>query len=250
MISCELAGGLGNYMFQIATGYTLAKENNDDFCIDFSTTLTQPHKNIKTYKDNILRKVDDKIYDFEYRYQEPHFTYNEVPYRNNLIINGCFQSEKYLNRGLILDLYSIDDNSLEYIKDKYDDLQDSVSLHVRRADYLSYPAHPPVDISYCERAMEHIGLDHTFYIMSDDIKWCKENLKGDNLIFVEGEEDYIDMWMMSLCAHNIIANSSFSWWGAWLNVNDEKKVVAPKQWFSSDKRINTQDLYCDGWVIL
>ena len=86
--------------------------------------------------------------------------------------------------------------------------------------------------------------------MSDDINWCKENLKGDNIIFIEDEPDYVDLWLMSLCEHNIITNSSFSWWGSWLNKYQDKIVIAPKVWFGANKNLNPKDIYCEEWILI
>ena len=84
-------------------------------------------------------------------------------------------------------------------------------------------------------------------MFSDDIDWCKENFKQSNITFIENETDYIDLFIMSLCNNNIIANSTFSWWGAWLNSNENKKVVCPSSWFESS---GAEDLVVDGWEVL
>tara|TARA_R100000008_G_scaffold64141_1_gene41249 strand:- start:47 stop:808 length:762 start_codon:yes stop_codon:yes gene_type:complete len=253
MISCELAGGLGNYMFQIAAGYTLAKKNDDEFSVDFDLAV-QIHKNINNYKENILRKVKNEKSNVKYYYQENNFTYEKLPYVKNLLLKGYFQSEKYLDRELILDLYSIDSKSYEHITNYYLPLLDkntSVSLHVRRGDYLDkVDRHPPTELSYCENAMNHYGSNYNFLVMSDDIEWCKKNITGDNVVFIEGEYDYIDLWLMSLCQHNIITNSSFSWWGSWLNQNKNKSVIAPKVWFGPNKNLDSRDIYCKDWILI
>lgn len=135
----------------------------------------------------------------------------------------------------------------------------AISLHVRRGDYVSNQktnaAHGVCSLDYYRAAIQLITkkVEHpVFFIFSDDIKWVKSNLTIDSqCVYVEhnqGQESYNDMWLMSLCKHNIIANSSFSWWGAWLNANVEKIVVAPKQWFASQKDV--RDLLPNGWVRL
>ena len=98
--------------------------------------------------------------------------------------------------------------------------------------------------------MTYFNNCDNFLIFSDDIVWCKNNFVGDKFIFIEGEEDYIDLWLMSLCNHNIIANSSFSWWGAWLNKNNNKTVIAPKNWFGPNKKLDPTDLYCKDWLVI
>ena len=250
MIMSKLAGGLGNYLFQIAAGYTLAMRNYEDFAVDFSKA-TRVHKDINTYRDNILRKIKDNTSECENTYIEPKFSYTEITYSKSLELKGYFQSEKYLNRELILDLYSIDSKSYGRIFKEYLPFDNVVSLHVRRGDYLDkIDRHPPTKLSYCKNAIDYFGSKYDFYVMSDDINWCKENLKGDNIRFIEGEPDYIDLWLMSLCEHNIITNSSFSWWGSWLNQNKDKTVIAPKTWFGKFKHLDPKDLYCDNWNVI
>jgi hypothetical protein len=85
-------------------------------------------------------------------------------------------------------------------------------------------------------------------VFSDDISWCKDNLKFDKMNFIEGLDNVEDMWLMSLCDNNIIANSSFSWWGAWLNSNFNKKVIAPLHWFGDSANLNTSDIIPTNWI--
>lgn len=135
----------------------------------------------------------------------------------------------------------------------------SVSLHVRRGDYVSNKANSAIhglcSIAYYQKAIEYISENVSephYFIFSDDISWVKENLHiAHPCIFVEnnfGSESYNDMRLMSLCQHNIIANSSFSWWGAWLNKNKNKIVVAPRKWFANDNVID--DLIPQSWKVL
>jgi hypothetical protein len=247
MISCNLAGGLGNYMFQIGAMYSLSP--NVGFNIE---NVIQVHKNIKTYLTNIFRNVNFSISELQYQYNEVEFNYNKLPNKDGMLFNGYFQSEKYLDRDKILDLYSIDKDTMNYINLKYKKFfSNSVSIHVRRGDYLDKKdRHPIQDINYYNLAMTYFNNYENFIIFSDDIEWCKNNFMGDKFMFIEGEKDYIDLWLMSLCTHNIIANSSFSWWGAWLNKNSNKKVIAPSNWFGENKKLNTKDLYCKDWIVI
>ena len=134
-----------------------------------------------------------------------------------------------------------------------------VSVHVRRGDYASNPKttamHGLCSLDYYQASLRYIAerVDNPYvFIFSDDIAWAKNNLEVNfpcrYISHNQGIESYNDMHLMSLCQHQIIANSSFSWWGAWLNVNPDKIVIAPKKWFS--KEINTQDLIPQGWVRL
>lgn len=135
----------------------------------------------------------------------------------------------------------------------------AVSLHVRRGDYVqnakTNATHGLCSIDYYQAAIRHVAArtkQPHFFIFSDDIPWVKNNFKLDfphqYVDHNHDAESYNDMRMMSACKHHIIANSSFSWWGAWLNPDTEKIVIAPKKWFAN--KINTQDLYPKGWIVL
>ena len=135
----------------------------------------------------------------------------------------------------------------------------AVSLHVRRGDYASNPkatsTHGLCSLDYYRAAVEHVAgkvEKPEFFIFSDDIDWVRANLLLDfPHHFVannQGPASYIDMRLMSLCSHHVIANSSFSWWGAWLNPRPEKIVVAPRRWFANDNDV--RDLFLDGCVLL
>jgi hypothetical protein len=254
MLTCNLIGGLGNKMFQIATTYSLSLDNNDECIFEFSEQANA-HQNMTTYIDNIFRNINFGVSNCDLIYREPHFHYSKIPYMDNLRLLGYFQSEKYFSkhREQILKLFSIDSINKQLISKKYNSLFEhkTCSLHVRRGDYLGLPNHHPIcDIGYYKEAMEQIDENVVYLVFSNDIEWCKNNFIGNNFIFITGESDYIDMWLMSLCNHNIIANSSFSWWGAWLNKNQNKKVIYPKKWFGSALNHNTNDLIPEGWIII
>jgi len=249
MISCYLQGGLGNYMFQIATTFSLSKDYGFN-CAFNSKNYLKVHKDIENYRDNIFRNVnfDEKI-TYNQVYNEPTFNYEKIKINDKTLLNGYFQSEKYFlhNRNEILNLYSPTKKDLDYIYQKYGKIlkYENCSIHVRRGDYLKLQTyHPLCTMDYYNNAINDIGEDRLFLVFSDDIEWCKNNFKNGNFVFVENEKDYIDLYIMSMCNSNIIANSSFSWWGAWLNKNKNKKIIAPKNWFGvSKKGINTKDLY-------
>lgn len=135
----------------------------------------------------------------------------------------------------------------------------SVSLHVRRGDYAKNPktnaTHGLCSLEYYRAAVQYVAVrveEPYFFIFSDDIAWARKNLRLDfSCEFIDhnqGTESYRDMQLMSLCDHHIIANSSFSWWGAWLNPDPDKIVIAPKQWFANAN--NVSDLFPPGWVVL
>jgi hypothetical protein len=253
MVTSNLLGGLGNYMFQMTTAYSVALDNGDDAIFNINEGV-KVHQHLETYLDNILRNITfvEKPLPIKNSYSEPFFHYNPIPYTTDLKLNGYYQSEKYFkhNREKILNLYSVDESSLKYISNKYSNILDenTCSLHVRRGDYVGLVTHhPPCNMGYYTKALEEFPEDTKFLIFSDDIAWCKEVFDGDQFHFIEGNTDYIDMWLMSMCKNNITANSSFSWWGAWLNQNQDKKVIVPNKWFGPAINHNTNDLIPDTW---
>jgi len=201
-----------------------------------------------------------------------YFIENKFSYNSNIkkvgkdcFLSGYWQSPKYFDsiESLIRDEFTfhskLDDRIIEV-----EDLiikTNSVSLHIRRTDFqntISNNTHGICSLDYYEKAVKFISDKFTephFFVFSDDINWAKENLKLPyQLTFVSGnngDKSYIDMQLMSECKHNIIANSSFSWWGAWLNPDPDKVVIAPEQWFS-DVKLNAQtiDLIPETWVRL
>jgi hypothetical protein len=129
----------------------------------------------------------------------------------------------------------------------------AIGLHVRRGDYLTQPTrHPVVSKEYIEEAYKQLPYHEYLIIMSDDLDWCKQNLQFPNSVFVENQNgnywDYEGIWLLSLCDHFIISNSTFSWWGAWLSKTENKKVIAPDTWFGPDLQEDTKDIYCEDWI--
>lgn len=196
---------------------------------------------------------------------EPHFHYwpeiKHVP--QNCYLVGYWQSEKYF-RDVATDIRA-DFIFKSPLANRNAELAgqiaqvNAVSLHVRRGDYANSPktaaTHGLCPLDYYRAAIQHIAerVDQPyFFIFSDDPFWARENLKikfpCQYVDHNQGAESYNDMHLMSMCKHHIIANSSFSWWGAWLNPDPEKIVVAPKKWFANGN--NVKDLFSQGWVTL
>ena len=251
MVISNLKGGLGNYLFQIAVGYSLSIDNNVPFMVDLNK-IRQVHSHWDTYADNIFRNVSVGV-NLEilgtYRYES--LTYQPIPYQPNFLVDGYYQSEKYFlnNKDKVLDLLKIDDNTLNYLMEKYPNIvnsENTCSIHVRRSDFLKIPFYNKLDMSYYNQAIDEIGRDKEFIVFSDDIAWCKANFTGLNVTFIEGEKDYIDMYLMSLCKNNITANSTFSWWGSYLNMNPNKKVVTPNTWFVTSH--SNIDIPASDWI--
>ena len=198
-------------------------------------------------------------YEQSFKYYE---LFNQLP--KETLLEGYFQSEKYFIqiKSLLLENFKwlspasgIKLKLIESIQAVH-----SVSLHIRRGDFVENKVinsfHGLCDINYYERAISEINnsmKNPTFFIFSDDINWAKKKFGWiPSVIFIDhnkGKESFWDMRLMSYCKHNIIANSSFSWWGAWLNTNKLKIVIAPKIWFN-DSIINlqTEDLIPSEWL--
>lgn len=267
-VKVKLVGGLCNYIFQIAAAYAYSLKHNKQLVLTSNDSVVI-HKHVSEYTDNILNKVSivENISNNNFVvYKEAGFHYTEIPPINSdVLLDGYFQSEKYFleYKNEIKDLFSYPENIFNDIvlkfKEKYElnILDDSInycSMHVRRGDYLKSPNHhPSQDVSYYMKALKKMPKDSLCLIFSDDIKWCKENFPEipGKFIFVEGNKDYEDLLLMSLCKNNIICNSTFSWWAAWLNKNENKIVIMPKNWFGiAYSNWNTKDLICNNWTIM
>jgi hypothetical protein len=277
MIVVRLCGGLGNQMFQYAMGMGLSRRYNKKLVLDLSgfkhddlrdyeLCLFNISNNIE-YKSsnniffNLLRRANILKFFPDY-YLERGFGYDSnIIVKEKLYLEGYFQSEKYFQfiRAELLREFSISkDLSPNTLKtqDCILSSRNSVSLHIRRGDFISnYKTksfHGNLSVEYYDRAIQFIESKVSainLFIFSDDIEWAKNNIRHKNTFFVENNKEKIcheDIYLMSLCDSNIIANSTFSWWGAWLNKNPDKIIIAPKKWFN-DQSIRTDDLIPEFW---
>ena len=189
--------------------------------------------------------------------QENGFSFNKDLFKidktENCSLYGFFQTEKYFKH--IEKQIRKDFTFKDEIKDECDDLikqfTNPIALHVRRGDFVwNNKNHPPLGLDYYESALKLFDSDREVIIFSDDTEWCKDQklFADDRFAVAEGGDQFYDMCLMSLCDDFIIANSTFSWWGAWLA--NRGKVVAPKQWFGEALDHDTKDLYCKGWTVL
>ncbi len=257
MITCSLQGGIGNMLFEIAATISYALDNNDNFLFDIDNhKIGLQGNNAIKYKDNVFSKLNNSTFKTDVDYNEPFFNYKKIDIKLDdknkvLCLNGYFQSEKYFinNKNVIIDTFSPNESEKKLLNEflktiKIINNSEIVSLHVRRGDYLRFPTiHPFIGLDYINKSISLFD-DYNILIFSDDIKWCKENIKKENVFYVDEKlEDYQQLWLMSLCEHNIISNSSFSWWGSYLNKNENKIVIAPKMWFGKDSCNDTKDIY-------
>jgi glycosyltransferase involved in cell wall biosynthesis len=254
IITSKLYGGLGNMLFQVAAGIALAEKHSIEYKLhpEHSSTL---HGHPKTYLNNIFSRLTtiDDVDGFGIL-QEQEFGYNPLHTTSKQLcmLDGHFQSYKYFEESIatVKKIFAPTQQIVDKLSSKFD-VKNAVSLHIRRGDYLSLSQyHHNLSIEYYHNAIDYFK-DYKIFVFSDDIQWCKENFKGDNFKFVEGQSDIEDLYLMSLCAHNIIANSTFSWWGAMLNNNKSKRVVCPDRWFGpQNKSLSTQDLLPPDWIHL
>lgn len=230
-------GRWGNMRFQAAVSISLALQNNDTYLfptgcgLEETTRITPEHF------------VSDLRPHYQHSYQETGYTYSPIPYRPSLNLVGYFQSPRYW-RGF--------EDQIRFLLTpqlKFGFYPDYTSLHVRRGDYLTHrDCYILLDRrNYYDKAMEVSG-GKTFLIFSDDIEWCKNEFKGNEFEFSEGNTEEVDFSMMMACSNNIIANSSFSWWSAFLNTNPGKKVIAPRLWFGPKLAHSTADLLPKDWI--
>lgn len=292
MIVIKLQGGIGNQMFQYALGRSLQEKLHFDVCFDTSffsqldpTLLTSRNIEIDQYNlldfktlhsANIILKSDvlSKAKRFLERRLVPYyknsyfkegengFDSNVFKIKNNTFLDGYWQSPMYFSdiESIIKNEFSLknplSDSSLHF-KDEIWNSSNSVSLHIRRSDYVcQYSSiYHHLDVAYYIQAVQTISdtLNSKYlnlFIFSDDIAWCKEHLHFNfPTTFIENldSKPYEDLLLMSYCQHNIIANSTFSWWAAWLNKNEKKLVIAPKKWFKNDNPIFTNHLFPSTW---
>lgn len=229
-------GRIGNILFEGAAAIGLAVRNNDQYV--FPPFKESSFFNLKNcFSDNIK---------YTYRYEEKRFAYDEIPYRPDMDISGYFQSYKYWEdcQDLIRYLFTS--------QTPISAIPNSVAIHVRRGDYLTLgKCFNILPMSYYEQALSMIKAKRVL-VFSDDIKWCKANFRGSEYTFIEGNEPCIDLILMSSVENNIIGNSSFSWWSAWLNKNPNKTVIAPKNWFGADlsPTHDTKDLFYPTWTVI
>jgi len=291
MIVTKLIGGLGNQMFQYAAGKALACKHNTELKVDVSELnqssedrYTQRHYELDIFASDIEIAKNTDILPFfnkdngkikrEFQRRFP-FLFNTLhavesgnnyhpefkKYPKNAYLRGFWQSELYFKEYEIeiRKDFQFKQSVIEACKPLINKIApiNTVSLHVRRGDYVNNPSankfHGLCSPQYYEQAVSYISKSQKHIevvVFSDDTAWCKENLKFDVPIhFLETGSAYEDMYLMSHCKHNVIANSSFSWWGAWLNNNRNKIVVAPQKWFA-DTSVNTSDIIPASWIKL
>ncbi len=250
--------GLGNQMFMIANAYAVSKDNNMKFIVNDKYNDSR-----KPYWDTLLKNLTTKKLTFSntHIFKESSFSYNKIsiPKNRNILLYGYYQSEKYFEKykDEITELFKLPQDIDDIVTEKINNLPISktkVMVHIRRGDYVGSNVHAILDKNYYEKAKEIIESKHknvSYLYFTDDKQWVRENfLLGEYDVIVNENEDYIEFGMMTKCDHFIIANSSFSWWAAYLSKTSENKTVitpSEKLWFL-EKGPNPKDLIKEDWI--
>jgi hypothetical protein len=263
MITCNSMGTngrLGNQLFQYAFLFAIAKKNNYEFGIPFKSKSDNEYYNLFLPEcfSNLSAK-DSSNHNNIYRFYEQKFEYDESVFSlpDNIDFWGYFQTEKYFKnyRNEILNEFKfnneITDYCLNFIKNTNPENKKILSIHIRLGDYVNnQDAHPVCSKEYYQKALEKNPNDVLIYAFSDDVEKCKILFSEFNreIVYPNSGNLFKDMCLMAFCDYHIIANSSFSWWGAWLS--NSKQVIAPSIWFGPKIQKNWQDVYCEGWIVI
>lgn len=289
MIITYLCGGLGNQLFQYAFGFALAQKERLPLKLDIShydteglRTYTLSHYGISApvaSKEEIaalatkkpLRSIAllERIFPTKQTFiEEQNLRYNPQysGLSGSLYVKGYWQNERYFGhlRPSLLSEFTLvaplSSSNRELLKDI--ETHNAVSLHIRRGDYVTVEItnkfHGLCSLDYYERSAQWMAahtVDPVFFVFTDDPEWAIDNLKLPfptvYLLDDRDSHDYEDLYLMSRCKHHIIANSSFSWWGAWLNENPGKHIIAPVRWFADDNLNNQMAGVCPAsWIRL
>lgn len=259
-------GQLGNQMFQYAALRGISAKNKHEFSIPnhnevivdalgnrLRIELFLPFKLTNLSEKNIGVSSEVKII------QEKHFHFDKELFEtcpDNVCLVGYFQTEKYFNhiRESILEDFDFIDDIQNPCIDMMSDMNSPIALHIRRGDFLINGLnHHNLTLEYYQEALSYFDSDREVIIFSDDPDWCKEQdiFSDDRFLISESDNSYVDLCLMSMCSDFIIANSTFSWWGAWLSKNETKIVIAPSKWFGvNNLHHNLKDLFPETWKVI
>lgn len=252
MITTRFIGRLGNSMFQLAAAIGYARKYGYQWAAPVDARESSIHR---VFPD--LPKTSDHPRNYPRGgYDAEFYDYFDIPDLGpDLLLAGFFQSEKFFSNAK-------DEVKQVFKLDYLPEYEGYVSIHVRRGDYVQHSnSFPPITLEYIQAAINKLERPDKFVVMSDDIEWCKQNLNFDgHIIFSEGKNEREDLSIMASCSHHIIANSSFSWWGAYLGHNPDRVVVCPDnmQWYGEGNGVvmyarqqgiePCKDLIPDGWI--
>jgi hypothetical protein len=255
-------GRLGNQMFQYAGLAGIAARHGYEFCIPASDAkdLWKDHQLLQAFDLSMV--ADFRRQEGAVEVRERSFAFDTELFEScpdHSDVSGFLQSARYFAHidAAIRKEFRFKAEVREACEAFVESLGVGlISVHVRRGDYVKLKdQHPPCSLDYYRRAIDAMPKGHAFLVFSDDIAWCKKQrvFQRPGFLFVEGQSNIMDLCLMRHCQHHVIANSSFSWWGAWLGDNPGKVVVAPQRWFGTDGYTaahSTADLIPEGWVRL
>jgi len=262
-------GQLGNQMFQYASLRGIAKNRGYNFCIPYHREVFQDSlgnklrielfdpfvmSNITQLNVQFIDQDRPTVSEDGFHFNEKIF--NECPDWVNL--QGYFQTEKYFKHieDEIRQDFTFKNEISLLCKHRMSEVDKPIALHIRRGDFLiNSNNHTNLTLDYYDAALKKFDDDRTVIIFSDDSQWCKEQslFSSDRFLVSEGNDSYTDLCLMSLCTDFIIANSTFSWWGAWLSRSVDKVVCSPnpQDWFGpNNKHLDTSDLIPESWTII
>ncbi len=289
MLVVRLVGGLANKMFQYALYKSLLNAGMDVYIDNFSWKPKWDFEHINLEK--VFTNVEFRVIDIEnnrklgggqdlfsklrrkvHLFANKHyiknidFKYNPSLFdlKGNYYLEGLWQTEKYfinIKNKIMHDFMFAEftnKNNLS-LAIKLDSEQ-SIAIHVRKGtDYIRQNTFGTCSLNYYQKAIKYMNqnvLNPIYYVFTDNQQWVDENFKEFQYKVIDwnpisGPDNYLDMQLMSVCKHNIIANSSYSWWAAWLNRNPNKIVIGPKKWFNTEyQKLDTSDLLPDDWIKL
>ncbi len=255
MIINNLSGGLGNQLFQIATGFSQAKRVNTKFAINYNIGLGSGQGfHHKKYKFNLYKNIPETERVNLRPYREPYFSFCPILRLDNICLIGYFQSRKYFMgfENEVKKLFSFPKMECDRVQKKFEKIKKKkVGIHVRLGDYfheknkdvffkINYP-------EYIKKAKEIFGDDYEYLIFSDDQILLRKSLDINSYIDLNNDSEIEDLYSLSQCDAIVMSNSSFSWWGAFLG-KEKEKVVCPKKWFGLKGPKDEHDIYEDYWI--
>ena len=257
-------GQLGNQMFQYASLKGIARNRGFDYMVAHNADVVVDSLGNKLYTELFNPfdiDVKQGVLDTQQYIQEPHFQFSEELFNtcpDNASLVGYYQTPKYFNhiKDEIRSDFTFRPEILEPCKEMMEEMVEPVALHIRRGDFITnVENHYNQGLEYYEEALTKFEKNRQVIIFSDDTEWCNKQklFAPDRFLIAEGNSPYVDMCLMTMCTGFIIANSTFSWWPAWLSEAEDKTVVYPKQWFGVTgytKDHDVTDLFPRRWIKL
>jgi len=286
MVIIKISGGLGNQLFQYSFGMYLSTLLDTKVLFDVQSNIRRKNytarqldlqnlninievvdkkviQGLKWTNDGFLSRIERKLVQLipclnssYFVEKELHGNLDKIKLKSNCYYDGYWQNTllaNYIDPTTIFDKLVTKYKSEAIVEEIMG--SESVSIHIRRGDYITIKKNKSIynicEMDYYDAAIDYIRINclkPTFYIFSDDIEWAKQNIVGDEFFYISDNEPIYDLWLMSLCKHNIIANSTFSWWAASLNTNKSKIVIAPEKWYANIKSNALTSFIPGNWI--